>query len=363
MIVGVMGAGQLGQMLALAGRRLGFQFRFLSPDADSAVGQFAELIVADYTNEAALTHFAEGLDVATYEFESIPSSAVRFVAERCPTYPPPEALETAQDRGNEKQCFERLGIPTAPFGIAESMRDVRAILERIGVPAVVKSRRLGYDGKGQAVMRSREEIGNAWVKLGGVPSIVEAFVKFSRELSIIAVRSRTGDHAFYPLVENHHTDGILRFSLAPAPNVSHELQSGAEEYAMRVMDDLNYVGVLAIEFFETPEGLVANEMAPRVHNTGHWTIEGADTSQFENHLRAIAGLPLGSTEMGGAAGMVNVIGIEPDVARLRELPDVHVHMYGKSPAPKRKLGHITVTADDLDGVRSGVARLRHVLTR
>ena len=363
MIVGVMGAGQLGQMLALAGRRLGFQFRFLSPDADSAVGQFAELIVADYTNEAALAHFAEGLDVATYEFESIPASAVRFVAGRCPTYPPPEALETAQDRGNEKQCFERLDIPTAPFGIAESMREVREILERIGVPAVVKSRRLGYDGKGQAVMRSREEIGNAWVKVGGVPSIVEAFVKFSRELSIIAVRSRTGEHAFYPLVENHHTDGILRFSLAPAPNVSRELQSMAEQYATRVMDDLNYVGVLAIEFFETPDGLVANEMAPRVHNTGHWTIEGADTSQFENHLRAITGLPLGSTEMGGAAGMVNVIGIEPDVARLRELPDVHVHMYGKSPAPKRKLGHITVTADDLDGVRSGVARLRNVLSR
>jgi 5-(carboxyamino)imidazole ribonucleotide synthase len=164
-------------------------------------------------------------------------------------------------------------------------------------------------------------------------------------------------------VENHHTDGILRFSLAPAPNVSHELQSMAEEYATRVMDDLNYVGVLAIEFFETADGLIANEMAPRVHNTGHWTIEGADTSQFENHLRAIAGLPLGSTEMGGAAGMVNVIGIEPDVARLRELADVHVHMYGKAPAPKRKLGHITVTADDLDGVRSGVARLRNVLSR
>jgi 5-(carboxyamino)imidazole ribonucleotide synthase len=169
--------------------------------------------------------------------------------------------------------------------------------------------------------------------------------------------------AFYPLIENHHSDGILRFSLAPAPNVSPDVQKKAEEYATRVMDDLGYVGVLAIEFFDTPEGLVANEMAPRVHNTGHWTIEGADTSQFENHLRAIAGLPLGSTEMGGAAGMVNVIGNEPDVARLRELPDVHVHMYGKTPAPKRKLGHITVIADDLDGVRSGVARLRHTLAR
>jgi 5-(carboxyamino)imidazole ribonucleotide synthase len=363
LIVGVMGAGQLGQMLALAGRRLGFQFRFLSPDGSAAVGKFAELIIADYENEAALAHFVEGLDLATYEFESIPASAVRYVAERVPTFPSPLALETAQDRANEKSCFEEQKIPTAPFAVVDSMSDVRAALERIGVPAVLKSRRLGYDGKGQAVIRSREEIGTAWVKISGVPSIVESMVKFSRELSIIAVRSRTGQMAFYPLVENHHSEGILRFSLAPAPSVAAETQAKAEEYAKAIMERLDYIGVLAIEFFETPDGLVANEMAPRVHNTGHWTIEGADTSQFENHLRAIAGLPLGSTDMGGAAGMVNVIGTEPDVGRLAELQDVHVHMYGKTPAPRRKLGHITVTADDLDGVRSGVARLRNVLAR
>jgi 5-(carboxyamino)imidazole ribonucleotide synthase len=358
-----MGAGQLGQMLALAGRRLGIQFRFLSPDAEAPVGKFAELIVADYENEAALAHFVDGIDLATYEFESIPSSSVRYVAEQVPVFPSPQALETAQDRGNEKACFERLKIPTAPFAAVDGMREVREALERIGVPAVLKSRRLGYDGKGQSVIRSREEIGASWVKAGGVPAIVESFVKFNRELSVIAVRSRTGEMAFYPLVENHHSEGILRFSLAPAPNVSAEVQATAEEYATRVMNDLDYVGVLAIEFFETPDGLVANEMAPRVHNTGHWTIEGADTSQFENHLRAIIGLPLGSTEMGGAAGMVNVIGTEPDIDRLRELSDVHVHMYGKSPKPRRKLGHITVTADDLDGVRNGVARLRNALAR
>ena len=358
-----MGAGQLGQMLALAGRRLGLEFRFLSPDNDSVAGKFAELIVADYENEAALAHFVEGLDLATYEFESIPAASVRFVAERVPTFPSPQALETAQDRANEKACFERLKIPTAAFGVVQSMREVRETLERTGVPAVLKSRRLGYDGKGQAVIRSREDIGSAWVKVAGAPSIVESFVKFTRELSIIAVRSRSGEMGFYPLVENHHSEGILRFSLAPAPNVAAEIQASAEDYAMRVLNELEYVGVLAIEFFETPEGLVANEMAPRVHNTGHWTIEGADTSQFENHLRAIVGLPLGSTEMGGAAGMVNVIGNEPDIARLRELSDVHVHMYGKAPKPRRKLGHITVTADDLDGVRRGVARLRGALAR
>ncbi len=335
--------------------------RFLSPDAEAPAGRFAELIVADYENEEALSHFVEGLDVATYEFESIPSSAVNFVAERVVTYPPPLALETAQDRAREKECFERLGIPTAPFAEVESMTQMRGALDKTGVPAVLKTRRLGYDGKGQAVLRSRDDIGIAWVKVGAVPSIIESFVKFTRELSIIAVRSLTGEMAFYPLVENHHTDGILRFSLAPAPAVSPGTQAQAEAYATKVMDALEYVGVLAIEFFETHDGLVANEMAPRVHNTGHWTIEGADTSQFENHLRAITGMPLGSAEMAGAAGMVNVIGTEPDVRRLREIDNVHVHMYGKTPAPKRKLGHITVTADDLDGVRSKVAELRHAL--
>jgi len=361
-IVGVLGAGQLGQMLALAGRRLGAQFRFLSPDQDAPAGRYAELIIADYENEAALAHFAEGLDVATYEFESIPSKTVRYVAEKAPTFPPPIAIETAQDRLNEKQCFERNKIPTAPFAAVESMSDIRAALEKVGLPAVLKTRRLGYDGKGQAVIRSREEIGGAWVKVASAPSIIESFVKFQRELSLISVRSRNGETLFYPLVENVHSEGILRFSLAPAL-VSRELQSSAEEYATRVLTELEYVGVLAIEFFDTPDGLVANEMAPRVHNTGHWTIEGADTSQFENHIRAILGLPLGSTEMGGAAGMVNVIGTEPKLDRLAELSDVHVHMYGKSPAPRRKLGHITVTADDMDGVRAGVAKLRHALAR
>lgn len=358
-----MGAGQLGQMLALAGTRLGCEFRFLSPDAQAPAGRFAELVVAEYENESALQHFAEGLDVATYEFESIPVAAVRSVAEKVSVFPPPLALETAQDRALEKLCFERLGIPTAPFAVVDSMRDVREALERIGTPAILKARRLGYDGKGQAVIRARDDIAGAWVKLAGAPSIVESHVKFSRELSIIAVRSRTGETAFYPLVENHHSEGILRFSLAPAPGVSLAMQVTAEDYARRLMDDLDYTGVIAVELFETPSGLMANEMAPRVHNTGHWTIEGADTSQFENHLRAITGLPLGSTEVGGAAGMVNVIGTEPDARRLSEVDNVHVHMYGKAPAPRRKLGHITVTANDLDGVRHRVGLLRHAMSR
>ncbi|HUQ47064.1 MAG TPA: 5-(carboxyamino)imidazole ribonucleotide synthase [Gemmatimonadaceae bacterium] len=363
MKVGVLGAGQLGQMLASAGRNLGFEFRFLAPDDHAPAGRYAELIVADYSNEAALAHFCEGIDVATYEFESIPADAVRFVSDRVPVYPPLAAIETAQDRALEKQCFENLKIPTAPFVVVAGMTEARQALEKTGTPAVLKTRVLGYDGKGQAVIKTRNEIANAWVAVKGAASIVESWVNFSRELSIIGVRGRNGETAFYPLVENYHSEGILRFSIAPAPAVSAELQALAEEYARRLMDSLGYVGVLALELFQTESGLVANEMAPRVHNTGHWTIEGADTSQFENHLRAITGMSLGSTEMGGAAGMVNVIGREPDVSRLHAVENVHIHMYGKVPRPKRKLGHITVTANDLSGVRTSVAQLRSVMGR
>jgi 5-(carboxyamino)imidazole ribonucleotide synthase len=363
MRVGVMGAGQLGQMLAIAAPRVGCTMRFISPDPSAPAGLIAELIVADYENDAALAHFAEGLDVVTYEFESIPAQPVRSIEKQIPVRPSTKILEIAQDRAFEKRCFERLGIPTAPFEVVETMREAREAVERLGVPAVLKTRRMGYDGKGQGVIQRRDDLAVAWIKTNGAPAIVEKFVKFRRELSIIAVRSTTGETAFYPLVENHHDDGILRFSLAPAPAIQDATQREAEDYATRIMADLDYAGVLALELFETEEGLVANEMAPRVHNTGHWTIEAADTSQFENHLRAICGMPLGSTEMTGAAGMVNVIGREPDVERLRTVADVHVHMYGKSPAPRRKLGHITVTADDLAGVRAKVGELRPLLVK
>ena len=213
------------------------------------------------------------------------------------------------------------------------------------------------------MIRQSTDLERAWVTVAGAPSIIESFVTFTRELSLIAVRSATGESAFYPLVENHHSEGILRFSLAPAPNVSAQLQTQAEEYGKKVLDHLEYVGVLAIEFFETSNGLLANEMAPRVHNSGHWTIEGADTSQFENHLRAVTGMDLGSTDAHGVSGMVNVIGQEPNVERLREIAGVHVHMYGKQPAPRRKLGHITVTAETMQGVLAAIGQVRGVLAR
>jgi len=359
--VGVLGAGQLGQMLALAGRRLGVETRFLAPDQQAPAGQYSELIVADYDNQAALAHFVEGVDVVTYEFENIPLETVAQLAEKSPVRPSPKALETAQDRALEKQCFERVGIPTARFAVASSLAEARAAFEMVGRPAILKTRRHGYDGKGQSVIRERSDLERGWVTVAGAPSIIESFVSFKRELSVIAVRSLSGDTEFYPLVENHHSEGILRFSIAPAQNVSTELQTQAEQYARRILEELGYVGVLAVELFDTTNGLLANEMAPRVHNSGHWTIEGADTSQFENHLRAVTGMALGSTEVHGVSGMVNVIGFEPNVARLREIPSVHVHMYGKTPAPRRKLGHITVTADDIDGVVRAVSQVRSVL--
>ena len=361
MRLGVLGAGQLGQMLALAGRRLGVETRFLAPDPQSPAGQYAELIVAGYDNHAALAHFVEGADVVTYEFENIPIETANHIAELTPVRPSVRALETAQDRALEKQCFEKLGIPTARSAAASSLAEARAALEMAGRPAILKTRRHGYDGKGQSVIRERSDLERAWVTFAGAPSIIETFVNFKRELSIIAVRSLSGDIEFYPLVENHHSEGILRFSIAPAQNVSTALQTQAEQFARRILEELDYVGVLAVEFFDTADGLLANEMAPRVHNSGHWTIEGADTSQFENHLRAVMGMELGSTEVHGVSGMVNVIGFEPNVAKLREIPSVHVHMYGKTPAPRRKLGHITVTADDIDGVVKAVSQVRAVL--
>jgi 5-(carboxyamino)imidazole ribonucleotide synthase len=348
-------------MLCMAGRRLGLSMRFLAPDHDAPAGKCAELIVADYENQAALTHFVEGLDVVTYEFESIPIEPVRFLEEKVPVRPSTLALETAQDRALEKQCFERLGIQTARYAGANTLGEARAGFAMIGLPSLLKTRRHGYDGKGQAPIREKSDLERGWVTVGGAPSILEKFVTFTREVSIIAVRSIAGEIEFDPLVETFHNEGILRFSVAPAQNVPAATQSQAEHYARRIMEELDYVGVLAIEFFDTVDGLVANEMAPRVHNSGHWTIEGADTSQFENHLRAITGMELGSTAVHGVAGMVNIIGQEPNVERLREIPSVHVHMYGKAPAPKRKLGHITVTADDVEGVRAAVSRVRSVI--
>ena len=344
MTIGILGGGQLGYMLALAGYPLGLHFRFLDPSPEAPVGRIAQRVTADYTDQAALEKFSSGLELVTYEFENVPVEAANFLAERVPVYPPPAALEAAQDRLAEKDLFRKLGIATTEFAPVSNRGELDDAVKTLGLPAVLKTSRMGYDGKGQWILRTAQDVLKAKSELPPVKLILERFVPFTRELSVLAVRSRNGETAIYPLVENHHLNGILRLSLAPAPRLDPAIQRDAEKAAHRILESLKYVGVLAIEFFEHQGELLANEMAPRVHNSGHWTIEGAVTSQFENHLRAVLGLPLGSTAPAGHCAMLNLIGDLPESAEVLAVPDAHLHLYGKSPRPGRKLGHVTLRA-------------------
>lgn len=357
MSIGILGGGQLGYMLALAGYPLGLRFRFLDPSPEAPVGRIAPRVTGDFSDRAALEKFAHGLEVVTYEFENVPVDAVHFLAKKVSVFPPPGALEAAQDRLREKQLFEKLGIPTTDFASVPAASDLDAALKKVGLPAVLKTRRMGYDGKGQWILKSQEDVRIAKEGLPRLPFIAERFVPFTREISVLAVRGKAGETAFYPLVENHHRKGILRLSLAPAPSVSPQIQRAAEEAARMVLESLNYVGVLAIEFFEHDGQLLANEMAPRVHNSGHWTIEGAVTSQFENHLRAINGFPLGSTTAIGSSAMINLIGEVPQPAKVLAIPSAHLHLYGKEPREGRKLGHVTLRAPSFDQLTNRFASL------
>lgn len=345
--IGILGGGQLGRMLALAGYPLGLEFRFLDPNPDCPAAGLGELICGAYDDADALERFVDGVDLVTYEFENVPVAAAQRLAARLAVYPGPLALEVAQDRLREKSFLRQLGIPTVEFAAATSLDELQHVLGKLSLPAIVKSVRQGYDGRGQAVVRSHADAAAAWQRVGRVPVIVEQFAPFVRELSSIVVRGRDGSTRAYPLVENHHEGGILRTSRAPAAGVSPALEAMAEDCAQRLLDALSYVGVLTIEWFELADGsLVANEIAPRVHNSGHWSIEAAETSQFENHLRAVCGWPLGSTAAVGQALLVNLIGSVPDTAAVLRLPDTHLHLYGKDPRPGRKLGHITLRAAD-----------------
>lgn len=344
-MIGILGGGQLGRMLGLAGIPLGERFTFLDPSPDAPARVVGDLLIADYDDVDALDRLAGIADLVTYEFENVPAASADRLAERIPVFPSASALEVAQDRLIEKQALERVGIEVAPFAGAETTAEVRAAAENFGYPVILKHRRGGYDGKGQAVVLHETQVDDAFYSLGGKDLIVEQLISFDRELSIIAVRAKDGTFAAYPLVENHHRDGILRLSLAPAPNLDTFLQRSAQNYAERFMQSLDYVGVLALELFEFDERLLVNEVAPRVHNSGHWTIEGAETSQFENHLRACLGLPLGRTESMGWSAMVNLIGDVPDVTRMVRTPGAHIHLYGKEPRPGRKLGHVTIRMD------------------
>jgi 5-(carboxyamino)imidazole ribonucleotide synthase len=366
-IVGVLGGGQLGRMLALAGYPLGLRFRTLDPSPEAPAGHVADLVEAAYDDPIALERFADGLAVATYEFENVPDAAARLLESRVPVFPGALALQTAQDRLAEKRLFERLAIPLPGYAAVSSQPDLDAAIGRLGLPAILKTRRLGYDGKGQVVLRSPSEAAAAWDSLGGVPCVLEQMVPLRRELSVLAVRGRDGATACYPLVENRHRDGILRVSVSPAADVG-ALQARAEAYAARILDHLGYVGLLALELFvddraDRDNGLLANEIAPRVHNSGHLTIEGSETSQFENHLRAILGLPLGSTAPRGHSAMVNLVGTVPPSEAILAIPGAHLHLYGKSPRPGRKLGHVTVTADTAAKRDELLARVLAVVER
>jgi 5-(carboxyamino)imidazole ribonucleotide synthase len=363
--VGILGAGQLGRMLALAGYPLGLRFRFLDPAPHAPAGAVAECVEGGFDDPIALARFSSGLDVVTYEFENVPVELARRLADNLPVYPPPGALETSQDRLHEKTLFRRLGLPTAPFHAVATREDLDRGIAEVGLPAILKTRRFGYDGKGQYLLRTLDDVPRAWEALAGPAGraglLLEGFVRFDRELSQLAVRGPNGLFVCYPLVENHHAEGILRLSLAPASGVTLELQALAEDYARRVLEALDYVGVLAIEFFKEGGRLVANEMAPRVHNSGHWTIEGAETSQFENHLRAVLGWPLGSPAVPAPCAMVNLIGTLPETPAVLAIPGAHLHLYGKAPRPGRKVGHITVRATTAEELNRRLAQVRSVL--
>jgi 5-(carboxyamino)imidazole ribonucleotide synthase len=373
--IGILGGGQLGYMLALAGYPLGMHFRFFDPSPEAPVGRIASRVTAEFSDAAALDKFAAGLELITYEFENVPVAAVRALAERVPVFPSEKALDTAQDRVREKEFFRSLGIATAEFAPVAGAPDLDAAINKITLPAVLKTSRMGYDGKGQWMLRSAQDVARAKQEMessaaslgsggvakngtaGGAAFILEKFVPFERELSVLAVRSRNGETSVYPLVENHHRGGILRLSLAPAPRLESNVQRIAEDAARRALKAMEYVGVLAIEFFQIGGKLLANEMAPRVHNSGHWTIEGAVTSQFENHLRAIKGLPLGTTNAIGSSAMLNLIGETPQASEVLTVRDAHLHLYGKSPRPGRKLGHVTLRAASSEQLASRLAEL------
>ena len=364
--VGILGGGQLARMLALAGAPLGLRFLMMDTVADACAGQCAPLLVGDYRDESALAEFASRVDVATFDFENVPSESAEWLTQRVPVFPNPRALATAQDRMAEKSLFRELGIPVPEFADVPDRAALDAAVAAIGTPCILKTRRLGYDGKGQFRIKSPADVDAAWAALGEqaarVGLILEGFVPFERELSVVAVRARDGEFRTWPLTENWHVDGVLSASLAPA-RCDAALAEQAHGYARALAERLDYVGVFALELFCRDGRLLANELAPRVHNSGHWTIEGAETSQFQNHLRAVLGLPLGDTRMLGHACMLNWIGEMPDAAAVLSQAGGHWHDYGKQPRAGRKVGHATLRADSPEALSRALERVGTALGR
>lgn len=360
LLLGILGGGQLGRMLAQAASRLGVRCRLYDSSPDACAGDVAELVCGSFEDEAALAGFCDGVDVVTIEFENVPVRAAEIAGKYAPLRPGVRTLAIAQDRLNERAVLAEAGFATPESEAIDSVDELRRAVERRACPLVLKTRRLGYDGKGQAWVRSPADVETAWEKLGGRPLLLDQGVSFAREVSLLAVRGADGQVAHYPPTENVHREGILWTSRAPCA-----VQGSAMESARRQMEAmlarLDYVGVIAVEFFDVEGVLLANEMAPRVHNSGHWTMDGSRTSQFENHVRAVLGLPLGSTESLGVAGMINLIGWAPPLEQLLRDNTTHVHLYGKAPRSGRKIGHVNFCEQDEQSREARMSALHAIL--
>lgn len=361
--IGVLGAGQLGRMLAIAGYPLNHQFGFSGNNNDEPAALLGHMFAKEdnQDNIESLVAFA---DVVTFESENTEIEAIREIGKNVAVYPGEKSLYTTQHRGREKALFDKLSIPCAPYRLVDSLESLNAAIDELGLPVILKTTTDGYDGKGQFVIKSAEQTQIAWEDMNRSEAIVEGFVDFKRELSLIAVRGKDNTHQYYPLAENTHHQGILRLSVAPAQDIDPSVQKMAEHYMQHLLDEMDHVGVLTLELFETDNGLVANEMAPRVHNSGHWSIEGARTSQFENHIRAISGMPLGdTTSIHSHNAMINIIGEIGPIDIALKMDNAHLHLYDKSPRENRKLGHINLNCSSQSELDESIEKLADFLPK
>lgn len=361
-LVAILGGGQLGRMLALAGANLGIRTRVLDPQAEACAGEVAELVVAPFDDCDALRRLVDGADVLTWEFESVPQEAIDFCTELVPVRPGSASLSASRDRLIERDHLESAGFRTPEYRPVASTGDIERALDEIGLPAVLKARTGGYDGKGQSIIRERRQIAEAWRSIGERPALVEQLVAFDREIALLGVRSLDGEVRLYPPIESVHTGGILTEARAPADGLRPKALDRAIDAAEKLVESLEHVGTFAVELFDIGNDLLANEVAMRVHNTGHWTIEAASTSQFENHLRAILGLPLGRVKAHRPTRMLNLIGTVPPLDMLASVPDAHAHIYGKRAQAGRKLGHVTIIARNEDKLDERARRVHHLIS-
>ena len=360
MKIGVLGAGQLGRMLALSAYPLGHQMRFLALSEEDPSSLLGKTYINNHSNVIEL--FSDDSDVVTYESENTDVSIVNQVSQKSKVYPSETSLHITQHRGREKNLLSKLNIPCAPFKMVNSLLELKSAVELIGLPAILKTAKDGYDGKGQFLIKSESEIDEAWDHMSGAESILEGFIKFKRELSLIAVRGLDASLKYYPLVENTHHEGILRLTIAPAQNIPKSLQKKAEEYMHSLINEMDHVGVMTLELFDSSDELIVNEIAPRVHNSGHWTIEGAQTSQFENHIRAITNSPLGATSIKSSFNaMINIIGMHGQTSKVLETKNAHLHLYDKEERKGRKLGHITLTSNSMEELNKSIDSLKEYL--